>query len=143
MIRRTQVRVREIGTPDEARRREAFRALVEAQDNGVEVLTARRDVARRFGLSPAMLRAIEAEGIVYDWPPLAPEAVPPGDGPQASNPDFVKPGATSRAPALPPADTGKPVATSDVFASFRDRLRTAWADQVGAGNAAGQANTKV
>jgi hypothetical protein len=143
MIRRTQVRVREVGTPDEARRREAFRALVDAQDNGVEVLTARRDVARQFGLSPAMLRAIEAEGIVYDWPPLAPEAVPPGEGSQASDQVFVKPEATSQAPALPPAETGTPVATADVFASFRDRLRTAWADQVGAGKATVQPDAKV
>jgi len=56
--------------PPEDRRREVFRALVEAQDGRVSVSESRRAVARRFGLSDNAVRAIEDEGLTNNWPPL-------------------------------------------------------------------------
>ena len=54
----------------EGRRREIFAALVEAQDRKVPVAQSREDVARRFGVSVAQVRAIEREGLDNAWPPL-------------------------------------------------------------------------
>jgi hypothetical protein len=55
---------------DETRRREVFRALVEAQDGGSSVLQSRADVARHFRIPPHEVRRIEGEGIDKNWPPL-------------------------------------------------------------------------
>jgi hypothetical protein len=55
----------------EDRRREVFRALVEAQD--YQEMTrpqARRLIARRFGITEAQADAIEREGMERLWPPL-------------------------------------------------------------------------
>jgi hypothetical protein len=51
-------------------RREAFRALVEAQDQSVSVLESREAIARRFDLTAEQIREIEREGIDQGWPPL-------------------------------------------------------------------------
>lgn len=56
--------------PSIERRRDIFKALVEAQDQGVSVETSRRDVAGHFGISEAQLRRIEKEGLDNEWPPL-------------------------------------------------------------------------
>ena len=54
----------------EPRRREAFRALVEAQDGGTPVAESRRKVAERFALTEEQVRQIEREGLDQNWPPL-------------------------------------------------------------------------
>ena len=51
-------------------RKEIFSALVEAQDQDMPVAESRREIARRFGISNEMLRAIEREGLDNDWPPF-------------------------------------------------------------------------
>ena len=51
-------------------RKEIFSALVEAQDQEMPVAESRREIARRFGISDEVLRAIEREGLDNDWPPL-------------------------------------------------------------------------
>jgi RNA recognition motif-containing protein len=56
--------------PTKDRRREVFRALVEAQDGKATVTESRRAVARTFGLSDNVIRAIEEEGLTNGWPPL-------------------------------------------------------------------------
>ena len=56
--------------PAEDRRREVFRALVEAQDQGAGVARSRTLVAERFGLSQEQVRDIEREGLQAEWPPL-------------------------------------------------------------------------
>jgi ribosome recycling factor len=55
----------------EERRKEVFRALVEAQDKKVPVSKSRRQIADRFGLSDGQLLAIEEEGTDNEWPPLS------------------------------------------------------------------------
>ena len=59
----------------EARRKEIFLALVDAQDEEMPVDLSRRVVAERFGVSEGQVRQIEREGLDNDWPPL--------DGPAA------------------------------------------------------------
>ena len=54
----------------EERRREMFRALVEAQDGGMSVEESRRHVAKQFGVTPAQVQRIETEGMDREWPPL-------------------------------------------------------------------------
>jgi hypothetical protein len=54
----------------EARRREIFSALVEAQDQRMTVAQSREEVAKRFSLSQGQLRQIEREGLDNKWPPL-------------------------------------------------------------------------
>ena len=54
----------------EEQRRVIFAALVALQDEGVEVSSSREQVARRFGLTPEVVMAIEQEGIAHEWPPL-------------------------------------------------------------------------
>jgi RNA recognition motif-containing protein len=61
---------RGLARPSEACRREAFRALVEAQDGKATVTDSRRAVARKYALTEGAVRAIEAEGLANDWPPL-------------------------------------------------------------------------
>jgi hypothetical protein len=144
MSGRSQVRVREIGVPAEARRRDAFRAIVEAQDNGATVLAARRDVARQFGLSPTMLQAIESEGIIYDWPPLGPEVTESSAIPAIKDVSSTRiappPPAAAKGP-LPDSPSDAPVRKiepEEWIAHYRDRLRTAWEGQVRSSRAAGE-----
>jgi hypothetical protein len=54
----------------EDRRKEAFRALVEAQDRHLSVPDSRAEVARQYDLSEADVKAIEREGLEKGWPPL-------------------------------------------------------------------------
>jgi hypothetical protein len=54
----------------EARRKEAFLALVEAQDHDLSVPESRQVVAERFGVDVDQVRRIEREGIENGWPPL-------------------------------------------------------------------------
>jgi hypothetical protein len=54
----------------EDRRRDIFRALVEAQDRAVPVPQSRKLVAGQFGVSEAEVRRIEHEGLEAGWPPL-------------------------------------------------------------------------
>ncbi len=56
--------------PPEARRKEIFMALVEAQDLGEGVAHSRKVVAERFGLSESQVKMIEEEGLDHEWPPL-------------------------------------------------------------------------
>ena len=51
-------------------KQEIFRALVEAQDQGMPVPQSKKVVAERFGISDAQLRRIEEEGVDQEWPPL-------------------------------------------------------------------------
>jgi hypothetical protein len=51
-------------------RKEIFSALVEAQDQEMPVAESHREIARRFGISDEVLRAIEREGLDNDWPPF-------------------------------------------------------------------------
>ncbi len=53
-----------------ARRQEIFRALVEAQDQGMSVPQSKKVIAERFGISEAQLLEIEEEGVDQEWPPL-------------------------------------------------------------------------
>jgi hypothetical protein len=54
----------------EARRKEIFLALVEAQDQAMSVPQSRALVAERFGITEAQVRQIEIEGVDGEWPPL-------------------------------------------------------------------------
>jgi DNA-directed RNA polymerase sigma subunit (sigma70/sigma32) len=54
----------------EDRRKEIFRALVEAQDQDVSVPQSRRLIAERYGVSEGQVRQIEQEGLDQEWPPL-------------------------------------------------------------------------
>jgi hypothetical protein len=60
---------RQADLPEE-RRKEIFRALVDAQDNDVPVGESRRAVAEQFGVSEGRVREIEREGLDAGWPPL-------------------------------------------------------------------------
>jgi hypothetical protein len=53
-----------------SRRKEIFRALVDAQDHQISVLQSRAIIAKRFGVDTRQLKRIEQEGIDNDWPPL-------------------------------------------------------------------------
>jgi DNA-directed RNA polymerase sigma subunit (sigma70/sigma32) len=54
----------------EARRKEIFLALVDAQDHELGVAQSRTLIAERFGLSEEQVRQIEREGLNSQWPPL-------------------------------------------------------------------------
>ena len=54
----------------EDRRKEIFLALVNAQDQDLEVAESRRLMVERFGLSEGEVRQIEREGLDRQWPPL-------------------------------------------------------------------------
>jgi hypothetical protein len=54
----------------EGRRKEIFRALVEAQDQGLKVEASRKQVAEQFEVGEAQVRQIESEGLDAAWPPL-------------------------------------------------------------------------
>jgi len=51
-------------------RRIIFRALVEAQDEGLSVSASRAEMARRFSVTEDDVREIEREGLANQWPPL-------------------------------------------------------------------------
>jgi hypothetical protein len=51
-------------------RKEIFSALVEVQDQEMPVAESRCEIARRFGVSDEVLRAIKHEGLDNDWPPF-------------------------------------------------------------------------
>jgi parallel beta-helix repeat protein len=55
---------------NESRRRKAFAALIDAQDNGMQVSVSKQMVCKEFHLTESELEAIEAEGIGSQWPPL-------------------------------------------------------------------------
>lgn len=54
----------------EPRRREAFAALVAAQDRGLTVVASRKQIAQEFSLDEATVIEIEKEGESEEWPPL-------------------------------------------------------------------------
>jgi hypothetical protein len=54
----------------EAKRKEVFLALVDAQDHEMDVAQSRKLVVRRFGISESQVRQIEREGLDRHWPPL-------------------------------------------------------------------------
>jgi hypothetical protein len=54
----------------EERRKEVFLALVDAQDQQVNVAQSRKLIAERFAISENQVRQIEREGLDQQWPPL-------------------------------------------------------------------------
>lgn len=54
----------------ESRRKEAFLALVTAQDAEMSVAQSRKEIAQRFGITEAEVVRIEREGLDNNWPPL-------------------------------------------------------------------------
>jgi hypothetical protein len=54
----------------EARRKEAFAALIAAQDAGASVPASRAKVAADFGVEVDEVVSIEKEGVQEQWPPL-------------------------------------------------------------------------
>lgn len=54
----------------EDRRKEIFLAIVEAQDQEMDVAESRKLVIDRFGVSESQVRLIEREGMDRQWPPL-------------------------------------------------------------------------
>ena len=54
----------------EARRKEIFLALVEAQDQAMTVSQSRRFICERFDVDDDQIRDIEREGLDKQWPPL-------------------------------------------------------------------------
>lgn len=54
----------------EARRKEIFLALVEAQDRAMSVAASRKLIAEQFGVSENEVREIERDGLEGQWPPL-------------------------------------------------------------------------
>ena len=51
-------------------RMQIFKALVEAQDQNLNVRQSRQAVADQFGISEKLIKQIEYEGIDHEWPPL-------------------------------------------------------------------------
>jgi hypothetical protein len=56
--------------PNEERRKEIFLALVEAQDQAMDVAQSRKFVSERFGIIESQVQQIEREGLDHNWPPL-------------------------------------------------------------------------
>jgi hypothetical protein len=54
----------------EDRRKEIFLAIVNAQDQEMDVAQSRKLVVERFGVSESQVRRIEREGLDCHWPPL-------------------------------------------------------------------------
>ncbi len=52
-------------------RQSIFHALVEVQDQGLNVIDSKKKVAAEFQLSREQLDLIEKEGVDKDWPPLS------------------------------------------------------------------------
>jgi hypothetical protein len=61
----------------EPQRRRIFRALVQAQDQGIGVYRSRLRMSVRFGITRCQVEHIEEEGLNNDWPPLSGPAEPP------------------------------------------------------------------
>jgi len=55
----------------EDQRREIFKALVVAQDNGESVVKSRKTVSEQFGIGEHLMGKIEREGLDRGWPPLS------------------------------------------------------------------------
>jgi len=55
----------------EDRRKEISLAIVEAQDQAMDVDQSRRFVIERFGINESQFRLIEREGMDNGWPPLS------------------------------------------------------------------------
>jgi len=51
-------------------RLQIFRALVEAQDQHLNVRQSRKTIADQFGITEKLIKQIEDEGIDHEWPPL-------------------------------------------------------------------------
>ena len=64
------IQVKELDQLSEARRKELFLALVNAQDHGMNVAQSRHFVVVRFKVSESRVRGIEREGMDGKWPPL-------------------------------------------------------------------------
>ena len=60
-----------IGTAPLEQRKEIFKALVEAQDQKLNVRQSRKAVSDQFGISEKLIKQIEDEGIDEEWPPLS------------------------------------------------------------------------
>ena len=58
------------GEIPETQRQVIFKALVDAQDEGMSVATSRAETARRFAVTEDQVRDIEREGSAKQWPPL-------------------------------------------------------------------------
>jgi hypothetical protein len=56
-------------TPQDNRRM-IFRALVEAQDEGLTVSASRTAIAERYSVTEEDVKEIEREGLANQWPPL-------------------------------------------------------------------------
>jgi hypothetical protein len=54
----------------DTRRKEIFLALVDAQDQKMDVTESRKLMAERFGVTASEIRQIEREGMDNQWPPL-------------------------------------------------------------------------
>lgn len=54
----------------EDRRKEIFKALVDAQDGGASPVASRTAVARQYAVTEDQVRDIEREGSAAQWPPL-------------------------------------------------------------------------
>lgn len=54
----------------QAKCKEIFVALLDAQDHGMAVFQSRTTIAERFGVTKDQVRQIEQEGIARGWPPL-------------------------------------------------------------------------
>ncbi len=54
----------------DARRKEIFLALVDAQDHEMSVSQSRKVIAERFSIPEDKVRDIEREGLDNQWPPL-------------------------------------------------------------------------
>jgi len=54
----------------ESRRKEIFLALVNAQDQRMDVAQSRKQMVERFGVTESEVRQIEREGMDNHWPPL-------------------------------------------------------------------------
>ncbi len=57
-------------SPPEPVRKEIFQALVDAQDQEMNVAQSRKFIAERFGVTENQVRQIEREGLDRQWPPL-------------------------------------------------------------------------
>ncbi len=54
----------------EEKRQEAFRVLVELQDQGLTTEQSRLQVAAQFHIDVRQVQHLEREGIAKEWPPL-------------------------------------------------------------------------
>jgi hypothetical protein len=54
----------------EEKRKDAFRVLVELQDEGLTTQQSRVQVAAQFSINVREMQNVEREGISKQWPPL-------------------------------------------------------------------------